>query len=301
MWTINDVASLKGKTILITGGNSGIGYEAALMLASKEANVVIASSNEEKSNQSVISLKKESGNENILAYALNLGSKKSIESFVKTFQASFKVLDILINNSGVMYKPYEKTEDGFESQIGINHLGHMYLTHLLMPNIQASKNGRVVNIASVAHKFANVSFDNFFWDSQKGFSPSKGYNRSKLANLLFTRALSQKLLDAKSHVTVYAAHPGIADTNLTKQMKQDFKYRILKRISQSAYDGALPTVMAATTDEYPSGSYFGPVGGMEFKGRPGVAKQSKYAKDLSLANKVWELSEKALKITFKVS
>ena len=301
MWTLNDVQSLKNKTILITGGNSGIGYEAALMLAQKEATVIIASSNLEKSKKAIERIKKETNNHDVVALSLNLGSKKDIEAFVKTFKASYDRLDVLINNSGVMYKPYEKTVDGFESQMGINHLGHMYLTYLLMPLLNASKEGRIVNIASIAHKFASASTKDFFFDNPKGFSPSKGYNRSKLANLLFTRALQFKLSEAKSHIKVFAAHPGIADTNLTKHMKQDFKYRLLKKVSHSAYDGALPTVMAATTNEYPSGSYFGPKGSMEFKGKPGVAKQTKHARNLSLALEIWERSEKALNISFKVS
>jgi len=301
MWTLNDVQSLKNKTILITGGNSGIGFEAALMLAQKDATVIIASSNLEKSNQAVERIKKETSNEDIVAMSLNLGSKKAIKAFVKKFSASYERLDILINNSGVMYKPYEKTEDGFESQMGINHLGHMYVTYLLMPNLKASKESRIVNIASIAHKFANASTKDFFFDNPKGFSPSKGYNRSKLANLLFTRALNYKLSEAKSNIKVYAAHPGIADTSLTKNMKQDFKYRLLKKVSHSAYDGALPTVMAATTNAYPSGSYFGPLGRMEFKGQPGLAKQTKHAKNLNLSLQVWELSEKALNISFNVS
>lgn len=301
MWTLNDVQSLKNKTILITGGNSGIGYEAALMLAQKEATVILASSNLEKSKQAMKRIKEETNNDDVVAMSLNLGSLKAIEEFVETFKASYNRLDVLINNSGVMYKPYEKTVDGFESQMGINHLGHMYLTYLLMPNLKASKEGRIVNIASIAHKFANPSTNDFFFENPKNFSPSKGYNRSKLSNLLFTRALNYKLSEVKSNIKVYAAHPGIADTNLTKNMKQDFKYRLLKKVSHSAYDGALPTVMAATTNAYPSGSYFGPVGRMEFKGKPGVAKQTKHAKNLSLALEVWERSEKALNISFKVS
>ena len=136
---------------------------------------------------------------------------------------------------------------------------------------------------------------------KKSFSPSKGYNRSKLTNLLFTLALKQKFESAKLQIEVFAAHPGIADTSLTKNMKQDFRLKMIKKISHSAYDGGLPTVMAATTNDYASGTYFGPIGFMEFKGAPGVAKKTKHAQNLDLALKVWDLSEQALGMTFDLS
>ena len=298
MWKVTDVPSLKDKIILVTGGNSGIGLEAAKVLAEKEATLVIASSNKEKSDKAVKSLREETNNQNIDAYELNLGSKTSIKRFADDIKKAYDRIDILINNSGVMYKPYGRTEDGFESQMGINHLGHFYLTSLLMPLIKKSEQGRVVNIASVAHKFANASLKDFFFDDKKSFSPSKGYNRSKLTNLLFTLALAHKLKESNQAIEVFAAHPGIADTSLTKHMKQDFRLKMIKKISHSAYAGGLPTVMAATTKEYPSGTYFGPQGFMEFKGEPGVAKKTKHAQDLALALKVWDLSEEALGITF---
>lgn len=301
MWKVEEVPSLKDKIIVVTGGNSGIGYEAVKVFAKKEATLVIASSNKEKSDRAVQTIKDEIGHEKIEAYALNLGSLTSIKTFAETLKKAYKRIDILINNSGVMYKPYEKTEDGFESQMGINHLGHFYLTSLLMPLIKKSERGRIVNISSIAHKFAKVNLNDYFFDNEVSFSPSKGYNRSKLTNLLFTIALKHKCEKQSIPVDVYAAHPGIADTSLTKEMKQDFRYKMIKKISHSAYGGGLPTVMAATTTKYPSGTYFGPKGFMEIKGRPGVAKKSKHAKDLDLALTIWDLSEQALNTSFDLT
>lgn len=294
------IPNLKGKTIVITGGNSGIGYEAALMFAKKEANVVIASSNQEKSTKAVTQLKASSGNDNIEAYGLDLGDQTSIQSFAELMKNKLDQIDILVNNSGVMYTPYGKTKDGFEKQMGINHLGHFALTQKLYPLI-SKVGGRIVNIASIAHKFATVNMKDFFFDNPKTFTKSKGYNRSKLSNMLFTLALKHKLEQASSNVTVFAAHPGIADTGLKRYMKEDTASKMISKVAQSAYDGALPTVMAALNDTYPNGTYFGPQGFMDIKGPVGVAKRTRKASNLALALKLWELSEEKLDMKFEIS
>ncbi|RWS00778.1 dehydrogenase-like protein, partial [Dinothrombium tinctorium] len=205
---------LDGKTVVITGANTGLGKEAAIQFASRGARVVMACRDLDKCHKARVDVVLRTGNKQVKCSQLDLASLKSINEFVDRFKQKEKNIHILINNAGVMRCPKTLTEDGFEMQIGVNHFGHFLLTNLLIDLLKASKPSRIVNVASRAHYRGTINFDDI--NSDKSYSESKAYNQSKLANVLFTRELAKKLKG--SGVFVYAADPGIVNTEIGRHM-----------------------------------------------------------------------------------
>jgi len=206
---------LDGKTVVITGANTGIGKETAIDLAKRNARVILACRSQEKGKKAEVYVRRESGNENVHFRLLDLSSFTSIRKFAKEVLEEESRIDILINNAGVMYCPYTETEDGFETQFGVNHLGHFLLTNLLLDRIKKAPEGRIVNVSSLGHTLAKgLNLDTI--NSKDKYNPYDAYHKSKLANVLFTKALAKRL--EGTSVTTNSLHPGVVDTELGRHL-----------------------------------------------------------------------------------
>jgi NAD(P)-dependent dehydrogenase (short-subunit alcohol dehydrogenase family) len=282
---------MSGRTVIVTGANSGIGRAAASMLAGAGAHVVLAVRDTDKGNTAAAAM---SGDTEVRR--LDLSSLASVHEFAEGHNDD---IHILINNAGVMIPPLTRTADGFELQFGTNHLGHFALTNLLLEQIT----GRVVNVASGAHKAGRIDFDDLNW-KRKPYRAVSAYGQSKLANLLFTSELQRRLTDAGSAVIATAAHPGYAATNLqfhSGKRAGDMLMGLGNRVfAQSEEDGALPTIYAAVED-IPGDSYAGPSGLLEMRGAPKLVGRSAAAKDADVARRLWDVSEELTGVRFPLA
>ena len=295
-WTTENIPDMKGKVVVVTGGNSGLGYESVKALARKGATVILASRSLEKGKEARKKILNEVPEGDIQVMQLNLGDLESVRAFATGFKKQFKQLDVLMNNAGIMMTPYFKTKDGFEGQFGTNHLGHFALTGLLLDMIQATPGSRIVNVSSGAHRNGAMDFDNLQFEGGKDYSPSKAYGRSKLANLLFTYELQRKFEEAGSKTIAVAAHPGVAMTNLARHLEKRLLFKLLmplfKGLAQDQAMGALPQIRASVDPGVTGAEYYGPDGKREWKGFPVVVKSNEASHDLRDAAKLWEESEK---------
>ena len=306
-WTAADIPDLSGKTIIVTGGNSGIGYEAALELARKHAEVILACRSMDKARGAAEKVKSAAPGAKVEVMALDLASLDSIHAFGEEFHSKFKKLDVLCNNAGVMAIPFTKTADGFEMQIGTNHLGHFALTGLLLDLLLATPEARVVNVSSGAHRMGKIRFDDLNW--KQGYRRWAAYGQSKLANLLFTFELQRRLDAADKGLISVACHPGYAATNLQSVSAKSagtlsFVFEVIAGIgnnvfAQSAAMGALPTLYAATSPDVEGGDYIGPEGLGEMWGYPTQVGCTAAARDEDAARKLWELSEKLTNVHYE--
>jgi NAD(P)-dependent dehydrogenase (short-subunit alcohol dehydrogenase family) len=283
-----DLPDMSGRTVVVTGANSGIGRAAAHALAGAGARVVLAVRNLEKGRAAATTMP---GNTEVRS--LDLASLASVREFATSWRDS---LDVLINNAGVMVPPMTRTVDGFEIQFGTNHLGHFALTNLLLEHIT----GRVVTVSSYVHRYGSIDFDDLNWE-RKRYRRWRAYGQSKLANLLFTAELQRRLEAAGSKVLATAAHPGYAATNLQSHSGnrvEDFVMAINNRLfAQDEQEGALPTLYAAVAD-IPGNSYAGPSRLMEQRGAPKLVGRSAAAKDMDAARRLWEVSEELTGVGF---
>ena len=290
-WTAADLPSLEGRTFVITGANSGIGLEAAKALGEKGARVVLAVRDVAKGAGAAQAI---GGNTEVRR--LDLADLASVREFADDWDGD---LDVLVNNAGVMAVPQSKTKDGFEMQIGTNHLGHFALTNLLLPRIT----DRVVIISSPAHRIGALDVDDLNWERRR-YQRWRAYGQSKLSNLLFLLELQRRLDEAGSDVRATAAHPGYAATNLQAHTGSKLQNGLMaignKVIAQSQAMGALPTVYAATQD-LPGGTYIGPDGFHEQRGHPTVIGRSGAALDEETARKLWEKSEELTGVSFPLA
>lgn len=285
-WTPKKIASLNGKIVVVTGANSGIGFESARLLAMHGAEVIMACRNEAKGRESLDVIRNECPQANITVMALDLADQQSIKNFVSQFSERHSKLDILLNNAGLMSPPFSRTVDGFEMQFGTNHLGHFTLTGLLLNLLEKAEQPRIVTVSSVAHNFGNIYFDNL--DGDKGYFRWAFYCQSKLANLIFARELHRRLRKTGSKIESIAVHPGYSDTNLQSTSGTEFFNRLF---AQPQHMGCYPSVFAATSHEAKSGEYYGPNGFLEAAGYPAKARVRKLAKDQKLAKRLWLVSE----------
>lgn len=292
-WDIAQVPNQAGKVILVTGANSGIGFEAAKVLLSKGAEVVLACRSQEKGAAAVNEIKAAIPEAKIELMSLDLASLDSIQKFTEAFKQKYSQLDILINNAGVMAPPFSTTADGFESQFGTNHLGHFALTGQLLPLLEAAENGRIVVLSSLAHRVGKINFSNL--NSEKSYMRWLAYGQSKLANLMFARELQRRLSLNGSKVIVAAAHPGYSSTNLQRYTPGAF---LMNKIAQSQQAGCMPTLFAATSDSIKGGEYIGPDGWMEVKGNPRGAYVAPKAKNVEVAARLWDVSEDLTKVKY---
>lgn len=284
---------LTGKTAIITGGNSGIGFETAKGLLAMGAKIILAVRNTEKGEMARAALLELYAAEQIEIMQLDLADLQSIQSFAEKFQNSSDQLDLLINNAGIMAPPYAQTKDGFEMQFGSNHLGHFALTGLLLPVLAKTQNSRVITVSSRAHSRGTIDFDNL--DGSKGYQAKKFYNQSKLANLYFALELDKRLKEHKLQTISVACHPGVSATNILKLGRWEIPF-LFKNIAnlflQPPSMGALSTIYAATEPELIGGEYIGPLGQFQRKGYPAKRVPHFNATDQEVSRKLWELSEK---------
>jgi NAD(P)-dependent dehydrogenase (short-subunit alcohol dehydrogenase family) len=302
-WTTEDIPSQSGRLAVVTG-TGGLGYETALALAAAGATVVLAGRNERKGQDSVSRIRSLQPEAAISFEQLDLASLTDVAEFGRRFASAHASLDLLINNAGVMTPPTRQTtSDGFEVQFGTNHLGHFALTAHLLPLLKRGSRPRVVNVSSLMHRFGRMRFDDLQWE--KSYAPSAAYGQSKLANLLFTFELQRRSDAAGWGLIVNAAHPGYARTELIANGpgRDSLQARIGSVIlepwaSQTAADGALPNLFAATAPEATGGGYYGPANIFELKGPPKPAKISRDAQDRQSAAKLWQVSERLTGVTF---
>src|SRR5215208_2565726 len=277
-WTAADVPDQSGRIAIVTGANSGLGYDTAAILADKGAHVVLAVRNLDKGKEAVDRIKAASPNAVVALQELDLSSLDSVRKAADELRAAHPRIDLLINNAGVMYVPTrETTKDGFEMQFGTNHLGHFALTGQLLDNLLPVEGSRVVTISSVGHKLmARIHFDDLNLD--RNYNRVVAYGQSKLANLLFTYELARRLKAKGAPTTALAAHPGAADTDLLRNMpggiRQVSQFFWSNFIAQGPDMGAEPTLRAAADPGAQNGQYYGPGGFGEQKGHPKVVTSS---------------------------
>ena len=298
-WTTAQIPNLSGKTALVTGPSTGgIGFYTALGLARAGAHVLLAGRTASKLEEAAAGILAEVPGASTAPLVIDMASQESIKAAAATVEGP---LDILINNAGVMATPHTRTVDGFEQQFGTNHLGPFLLTGLLLPRLAEAK-GRVVNVASIGHNASNTAPLGDPSVAPRRDDRWQAYFQSKLANLYFTYEGARRFEAAGLPVTTYAAHPGFAGTHLVGN-GSSFGFfsgpgdRIYKAMSQSAQDGAEPSLMAATA-ELPSGSFVGPSRRMTLIGHPGIQKSSKLSYNEAYAAKLWEISEQATGISY---
>ena len=287
-FSLSDIPDLNNRTVVVTGASSGIGLAAARDLAGAGARTVLAVRDVAKGERVAAAMTGETE-----VRQLDLTDLASVRAFADGWSGD---LDVLVNNAGIMAVPEGRTKDGFELQIGTNHLGHFALTNLLLGHVT----DRVVTVASGAHRMGKIDLDDLNWE-RRDYNAWRAYGQSKLANLLFTLELQRRLEEAGSPVRAIAAHPGWAATNLqqnTGSRVQDLLLKVGNRVlAQSEDHGARPTLYAATQD-VPSGSYVGPSGFQESRGTPTLVGRSDAANDATVARGLWTLSEELTGVAF---
>lgn len=297
-WTKNDIPDLGSRTAVVTGANSGIGFEAALGLAERGARVVLACRSKSKADEAADAIRSAAPQAALDFLPLDLSSLTSVRAFADGLRSRHGKLDLLVNNAGVMALPYRRTADGFEMQFGTNHLGHFALTGLLLDLLLATPGSRIVNVSSQMHRVGRIRFHDLHWE--KGYGKWRAYGQSKVANLLFSHALHGRLRAAGAPTIVASCHPGYASTHLqaagpemegsTLMVKiTDLGNRLL---AQPASMGALPTLYAATAPDVQSGDYIGPDGLFGMAGHPQKVGRTRYARKDGVAERLWQESER---------
>ena len=296
-WTTAEISDQRGRVALITGANTGLGFQAAKVLAGRGATVVLACRDGARASEAVTRIRAAVPGAEVATLHLDLASLASVRAAAGDFRDRYRRLDLLINNAGLMIPPYGRTADGFESQFGVNHLGHFALTGLLLDRLLQTPGARVVTVSSNAHHRGTVNFDDL--QSQHRYHAMTAYAQSKLANILFTYELQRRLASANAPASAVAAHPGAAGTDLTRHSPAHFRFVAHPRtrflfgwLIQDPERGALPILRAATDGAAVGGDYFGPDGWREFTGRfPVRVATSPAARDEDLQQRLWAESE----------
>lgn len=297
-WTTADIPDQTGRTAVITGANTGLGFETAKALAAKGARVVIAVRNADKGARAAAQI---TGDVDV--QELDLTSLSSIRAAADALKTRFERIDLLINNAGVMTTPKGTTADGFELQFGTNHLGHFAFTGLLLDAILDVPGSRIVTVSSNGHKMGGaIHWDDLQWE--RSYSRMGAYSQSKLANLLFTYELQRRLAPRGKTVAV-AAHPGTSTTELARNLPRPVERAFLAAapvlFAQTADRGALPTLRAATDPSVLGGQYYGPDGIGQQRGAPVVVASSAQSYDMAMQQRLWQISEELTKVVFPVN
>lgn len=300
-WTATDVPDQNGRVAVITGSNTGIGYQTAAVLADRGAKVVMAVRNLDKGRAARAQILAASPDADVAVQELDLTSLESIRGAAQALRSDYPRIDVLINNAGVAWTSKQTTKDGFELQLGTNHLGHFALTGLLLENVLAAPASRVVTVSSLAHgTLAEIDFDDLGLDRR--YNRIAAYARSKLSNLLFTYELQRRLAPRGKTIAV-AAHPGTSSTELARNvptvLQRAFQV-VSPLIAQSPAGGALPSLRAATDPGVLGGQYYGPDGIGQQKGAPVVVASSDQSYDIGLQRRLWAVSEELTGVTFAV-
>ena len=301
-WTAADIPDQTGRTAVITGANTGLGYETAAALAGRGARVVLAVRNLEKGKQAVARITAATPGAEVELQELDLTSLESVRAAAAQLRSGHDRIDLLINNAGVMHTPKSTTKDGFELQFGTNHLGHFAFTGLLLDRLLPVAGSRVVTVSSIGHRIrAAIHFDDLQWDRR--YSRVGAYGQSKLANLLFTYELQRRLAPHGTTIAV-AAHPGGSNTELMRNLPRPITAAsalLVEPLMQGADLGALLTLRAATDPGVLGGQYFGPDGFQEIRGYPKVVASSGQSHDVELQRRLWAVSEELTGVVYPVS
>ena len=299
------IADQTGRTALVTGANSGLGLQTSRRLAQAGATVVMACRNPDKAATALDDVRRAAPDADVSTLALDLASLASVREAAAQMQAGHDHLDLLINNAGVMAIPRRETADGFEAQLGTNHLGHFALTGLLIDTVMATPHSRVVNVSSNAHKMGRIRFDDLM--GERRYERWSAYGQSKLANLLFTLELQRRLTAAVSGTIAVAAHPGWSATHLQTSGRgiTGGPFLTLNNLANRVFAqtdamGALPTLHAATSPDVIAGGYYGPSGPFEIQGLPTQVNPSARARDAAAARELWARSEELTGVRFDV-
>ncbi len=295
-WTSADIPDQSGRVAIVTGANSGIGFETARELARKGASVVLACRSEERGNEARDRIRAEQPDADVRVMKLDLADLDQVREYAAAFRTEFDRLDLLINNAGVMVPPEGRTQQGSELQFGINHIGHFALTGLLLDLLLATPGARVVTVSSQAHRQGKMDFDDLDFE-RRGYQAAAAYGQSKLANLLFTFELDRRLAAAGADVTVAAAHPGWTVTNLQRHSRLIGMLNPIFGMNQAK--GALPTLRAATAPDVRGGDYFGPGGFYEMRGYPKRVGTTSAAESEEDAARLWAVSEERTGVTYE--
>jgi NAD(P)-dependent dehydrogenase (short-subunit alcohol dehydrogenase family) len=297
-WTAAEIPDQTGRVAVITGANTGLGYETASTLAERGAHVVLAVRNLDKGKNAATLIGRRNPGRSVALQELDLTSLESIRAAAAQLRADHDRIDLLINNAGVMFTPESTTKDGFELQFGTNHLGHFALTGLLLDRLLCVPGSRVVAVSSTAHRTGRIRFDDLQW--HRDYSRVGAYAQSKLANLLFTYELQRRLTDTET--IAVAAHPGVSKTELDRNTSAGL--RLLTKtsglIAQEANMGALPTLRAATDRAVLGGQYFGPGGLGHVRGYPEVVTSSRRSHDVEAQKRLWAVSEQLTEVVYPV-
>jgi NAD(P)-dependent dehydrogenase (short-subunit alcohol dehydrogenase family) len=310
-WTENDIPNLSGKRALVTGGASGIGFEAARALAQHGADVLIVDRNEEAGNAAVDRIKALHGEAKIAFHSLDLSRQQAVKDFAAALVAEGKPLDILVNNAGIQPISDRRTSpDGFELTFAIGHLGHYALTGQLLPLLKAATAPRVITVSSMVHGQGKFDWNDL--QMERNYSSQRPYNQTKLANLLFALEFQRRIDLAGARILSLAVHPGVAQTAIGANRKQLGKFRladhlvtavlsvVMPFLGQPASAGALPTLYAATSPDAKGGGFYGPDGLGEMKGAPAPAVVKPAAQDLTAAKRLWDVTESLTGIRYEI-
>jgi len=299
-WTTAQIPDQTGRTAIITGANTGLGYETAAALAAKGAHVVLAVRNLDKGAEAARRIQQATTDARVDLQELDLTSLESVRRAAEQLKTDHDKIDLLINNAGVMFTPRSTTKDGFELQFGTNHLGHFAFTGLVLDQLLASPGSRVVTVSSVGHRFARegIRFDDLQWE--RDYSRVGAYGQSKLANLMFTYELQRRL--GGTHTIATAAHPGGSRTELTRNLPPlvGVATKLIEPLFQEADMGALPSLRAATDPGTLGGQYFGPDGLGEQRGHPKVVTSTEVSYDVDAQRRLWAVSEELTKVVYPV-
>ncbi|KAF9138311.1 hypothetical protein BGX30_009295 [Mortierella sp. GBA39] len=292
-WTEDHMPDQTGRVAIVTGSNSGIGWEAARVLATKGATVIMACRSIANANTAADQIKALKPLGKVVVMKLDLGDLESVHAFAAAFRQHYDRLDLLINNAGVAKPPYGKTAQGFEQQFGINHLGHFALTGLMLDMLDATPGARIVTVSSLSHRSGVIRFDDLNWE--RNYHPARAYAQSKLANLLFTYELQRRLVAAGHSTLAVASHPGWSATNA---LRHSSMMRSLNPFfAQSPKMGVLPTLYAATAPGVRGGDYYGPTS-LELRGYPKKVVSSASSHDEAVARRLWTVSEELTQVKY---
>lgn len=292
-FTVDTVRSQSGRRAIVTGANTGIGYETALGLAQTDMTVILACRDLAKAEAAKAKILNLIPAASVDVMALDLSLLSSVKAFATQYRNTHSRLDILVNNAGIMAPPFSQTEDGFERQFAVNHLGHFLLTALLLDLMPDTPDSRVVSLSSNAHKMGQINFADL--QSTKNYSSMGAYAQSKLACLMFADELQRRLTRQNKRILSVCAHPGGSETELGRHLSKTvaFILRLLlvPLVTHPPAEAALPTLYAALGDEVQGGDYFGPQGFLEMSGQPGRATRSPGSQSQEVAEKLWSVSE----------
>lgn len=295
IWNMANIPSQKGRVALITGANSGIGFETALALAKKEAMVVLACRDLEKAQKAKNEIIKSFNQAQVEAMKLDVSSLDSVVKFSEDFFSHYNRLDLLINNAGIMMSPYKVTKDGFENQLATNYLGHFALTGRLLPLLLKTDYSRVITLSSLSYKWSEIQFKDLHFS--KGYNKRKAYGQSKRACLIFAYELQRRLTKATCKTISLAAHPGLSKTNLDRYFPSLIR-PLGALFLQEQKKGALPVLFAALDKNLDGGEYIGPDGFQEMRGNPTIVNSDEYSKNIEVAQSLWRVSEDMTNVTF---